>query len=311
MDRFLQRVKVFEERLEGRGDACVARTDQLLYEEIMEALGYSKNKKQFLELARRVPLEVLAGQPPEKIQAVLFGVAGLLPPQARGRGTQFDAETEDYVSKIQTLWKPFSSQFKGKLMSGEEWEFFRIRPENFPTKRIAGMSYILSNCRNADKNSSTSLLAMFLSALAGTRGGVSILSKTSRQLRDMLMPRVSGYWTSHYTFGGRRHKQNLFLIGQNRAADIVVNVILPAVLAHARKSRDEELQQAVMEVYVNHPRLQDNKITRYVTDRIFRDGKECSSLVNSAMRQQGLILLYKSFCTTRNCQNCPLMEESV
>jgi hypothetical protein len=84
---------------------------------------------------------------------------------------------------------------------------------------------------------------------------------------------------------------------------------LPMVLAHARRSQGEELQQAVMEVYTDHPKLQDNKITRYIASEIFHDKKESSYVVNSAMRQQGLIHLYKSFCSARNCQNCPLMSD--
>jgi hypothetical protein len=217
------------------------------------------------------------------------GISGSVP-----IGTGFDSETEEYINRVETLWKPFLPQFKDIRMSGEQWEFFRMRPENFPTKRIAGMSYILSDCK------SPSLLAMFLPAF-------DEVSEASRRLRDMIMHRAAGYWTRHYTFGGRQHKEKPFLIGQNRAADIVINIVLPVALVYARQSRDEELQQNVMEVYAGHQRLQDNKITRYVTYYLFRSKKERGSVINSAMRQQGLIYLYKSFCVTGNCQNCPLM----
>ena len=83
MERFLQRTQVFQERL-AENDC-----DQLLYEGMMEALGYSKNKGPFLQLARKTPLNILIGQPPEKIQALLFGIAGLLPSQ-NGKKLTFD-----------------------------------------------------------------------------------------------------------------------------------------------------------------------------------------------------------------------------
>jgi len=290
MDRFARKTKVFGDRLQEIGE------DQLLYEGIMEALGYSKNKKPFLELARKVPLENLMGQPPKKIQAILFGVAGLLPSQSYGQVTS-DEETEEYVSKIEALWKPSSSQFKSQRMSEEQWEFFRTRPENFPTRRISGISYIISNSKNG--NGSESLLSMFLPSFEEG-------DKVSRSLRKILMPRASGYWTNHYTFGGRDHREKTFLIGHSRAADIVINVILPVVSAYARRLRNEELQQAVTAVYTKHARLQDNKITRYLAGQIFSNREECSSVVNSAMRQQGLIHIYRSFCTAGDCRNCPL-----
>jgi hypothetical protein len=99
------------------------------------------------------------------------------------------------------------------------------------------------------------------------------------------------------------------LIGQSRAADIVINVILPVVLAHAHQSGCKGLQQSVTAAYTSHRRLQDNKITRYVADRIFSDRKKQLSVISSAMRQQGLIYLYKNFCFVRNCQDCLLTEK--
>ena len=311
MDRFLDKSKVFEEALERSSE------DQVLYEGVMEALGYSKNKKQFLELARKVPLENLAGRSTEEMQAILFGVAGLLPSQ-RARDevpiqTEFDEETKEYVSKIETLWKLFSSQFKDVLISGKEWKFFKIRPENYPTKRIAGISSILSNYRNSNESMYPSFLAMFLLVL--NRGDLAFhfheISKISRELQDILMPRTSGYWTRHYTFGGKRHKENPLMIGRNRSSDIVINVILPVIFTHAQRLRNEELQQIARKVYAGYPKLQDNKLTRYVSDRIFCDKKESGSVIKSAIRQQGLIHIYKSFCAVQNCHKCPLAGESM
>ena len=303
MERFFRKTDEIEQSLEEKG------VDQLLYEGVMEGLGYSKNKEQFRELAQIVPLEVLKGQPPEHIQAVLFNVAGLLPSKIDDRKV-FDAETEEYISKLRSLWIPFSPQFENRQISGERWEFFRIRPENFPTKRIAGISYILSKCGNENGGSSAPFLRMFLSAFS-SRNSTSYLymeGKTYQKLRNMLMLRAAGYWTRHYTFGGKQHEENPLLIGRNRADDIVINVILPVALAYSRQLQDEKLNQAVVEAYTKHKKLQDNKITRYVADQIFRDRKENSSIVNSAARQQGLIHFYKTFCVMRNCQSCPLTE---
>ncbi len=303
MDRFLLKAKLLEGRLQ--------ESSELLYERIMEALGYSKNRKQFLKLAQRIPLGLLVGRSPEEIQAIFFGVAGFIPselqagmpalPGHSGSRTESDEETEKYINRIEKLWEPFSLEFNDGRMSGQQWEFSGIRPRNFPTRRIAGMSYVLSNCDPAG-----SLIDVFLKVF----NHVELADhphKMSRRLRDILMPQASGYWTRHYTFGGKQHEESPYLIGQNRAADIVINVVLPVILAHARKSQNEELQRIATKVYANHQRLQDNKVTREVAGRIFRDEKESASVVKSAMRQQGLIRLYKSFCAVRNCQVCPVM----
>jgi len=123
-----------------------------------------------------------------------------------------------------------------------------------------------------------------------------------------LMPRTNGYWTNYYDFNQRQYKENQYLIGETRAADIIVNVILPAVFAYARQSEDLNLKKAVINVYSNHKMLQENKITRYMKDRLFRNDEEYASLVKSAIHQQGFIHLYKKFCNIKDCQNCPLSK---
>ena len=55
--------------------------EQLLYEGIMEALGYERNSKPLRELAQHVPFTDLDQKSELEIQAMLFGVAGLLPSQ--------------------------------------------------------------------------------------------------------------------------------------------------------------------------------------------------------------------------------------
>ncbi len=83
-ERFLAKVARFQ------ADLAQMEANQSLYQGIMGALGYSKNKLPFLELARRVPLQVLESLTRGKIsdeeclaqqQALLLCTAGLLPSQ--------------------------------------------------------------------------------------------------------------------------------------------------------------------------------------------------------------------------------------
>ncbi|GAH78115.1 unnamed protein product, partial [marine sediment metagenome] len=71
-------------------DLAQMGASQCLYQGIMGALGYSKNNLPFLELARRLPLQVLESVTQGEVsdeeylarrQALLLGTAGLLPSQ--------------------------------------------------------------------------------------------------------------------------------------------------------------------------------------------------------------------------------------
>lgn len=278
MERFSNKAKKFEEVIDEENK------DQIIYEGIMTALGYSRNKHQFLELANKVSINMLIGKNSEEIQAILFGVSGLLPTKLR----YFNKETKEYIKRIKALWHSNSSLFIQR-MSYDQWEFFRVRPDNFPTRRMAGISYILSN--------GNSLVEMFITAL-----------KDNEKILEILMPRSNGYWAFYYTFGSKKQKEMPYLIGRDRANDILVNVIFPFLLAYSKYLKDKNLQDFIMKKYLSFDKLQDNKITKYFTDQVFNKKEDYISKINSAVRQQGLIALYKLFCINKACDICPIVK---
>lgn len=270
--------------------------DQVLYEGIMDALGYSKNRKQFQELAQRVPVNLLIGQNPEKIQAILFGAAGLLP-NIDNKG-KFDKETNEYLDIIFPLWHESKHLFQDKLMSKEEWRFFRLRPDNFPTRRIAGISFILNNFEPKKVSLSERILSVFSEETESIR-------KLSIKLKAIIKPKAYGYWVNHFDFGDRRYTQSDSIIGDNRADDIIINVIFP--FAYSQMLDNEKPAYKIIELWTRYGRLQDNAITRYFSKRLFQSEKEYLSVINSACRQQGLIHIYSSFCSVSKCHNCPFI----
>ena len=118
----------------------------------MGALGYAKNKLPFLELARRLPVHILETMaqnkaPDEKLlarlQARLLGTAGLLPSQRQDRH-QEKGPDDRLVDTLERLWASFHLS---EAMPPDAWDMFRVRPANFPARRIAAMSHLVLRCR--------------------------------------------------------------------------------------------------------------------------------------------------------------------
>jgi len=133
--RFLTKAAKFKR------DLAQKEPGQSLYQGIMGALGYSRNKLPFLELARRVPIHFLesltqSNAPTEehlaRLQAQLTGTAGLLPSQRITRHKENDIDN-DWVERLEALW---NSSLHGKAMPAGSWQFFKVRPDNFPVRRI-------------------------------------------------------------------------------------------------------------------------------------------------------------------------------
>src|SRR5205807_2277872 len=94
------------------------------------------------------------------------------------------------------------------------------------------------------------------------------------------------------------------LVGGSRAADMVVNILLPLLLTHADRNALPHLRDAALKTYAVYPRLEENRITRAMSDEAL--GPRKAGAINGARRQQGLLHLYKLYCEARRCYECPL-----
>jgi hypothetical protein len=304
------KIQGFQKRLEqlsGNEESLSAQDawDQFLYEGVMEALGYSKNKEPFAELAKRLPLkeikERIKGQSSSsislKIQAMLFGVAGLLPSQSR-RPVELDRLTLQYIERLEREWQLLESTLAGRKMAAEQWQFFRLRPANFPTRRIAGVSFLLS--RYIHKS-----LLSYLLQIAKENDQRLFLTKA----KAAFIAETDDYWSKHYRFGGtaRVWGENNLAIGTQRADDIVINVVLPGLILYARNKKIRELEDFLINSYNHYGELASNEITRFILREVFQGRRGISSSVKSAKRRQGLIHIYQQFCQQLNCVRCPLL----
>ena len=128
-ERFRSKAGGYAMELES-GDA-----EQVLYAGIMEALGYSANRRPFAALAARVPiarLRMLCDEPEETrllaIRAMLVSASGLV-----------SLVSEDDAERFRATLKGLPPVEK----IGESWKTFRVRPSNHPLRRIEGAAVLI------------------------------------------------------------------------------------------------------------------------------------------------------------------------
>ena len=134
------------------------------------------------------------------------------------------------------------------------------------------------------------------------------LVRIRHQLQERLTPAPSGYWENHSHFGKGIPQRGAALIGDARAADIIVNKLLPITLLWAEQSQSSALTEAVQRLYNSYPKLQENRITQRIKTQIFSQEQPIKLISPSAKKQQGAIYLYKNFCSSRLCDLCPIIE---
>jgi hypothetical protein len=74
---------------------------------------------------------------------------------------------------------------------------------------------------------------------------------------------------------------------------MVVDVLLPAAAALAQLGCEPIALETMRALYVCHPRLPSNEITREMLRQFFGSDRTRATIVNSACRQQAMIQLYR------------------
>jgi len=289
-ERFLAKTTKFEAEL------AQTEAGQILYQGMMGALGYSKNKVPMLELARRVPLQTLEFMVKDEIsddeclarqQALLLGTAGMLPSQ-RTKWKQ-EKTPGEWTDRLERLWDSFHQT---QTMSMDAWNLFKVRPNNFPVRRIAAMSYIILRYKE------TGMLDGIINVMKEAQ-----VKQGYHQLEKGLVVAARGYWASHFDFGVSWIR-NPTMLGRNRASDIVVNVILPFALALCRFTSQPEPGNKALALYYSYPGLAANAVELHMSHQLGLS----TGLVNSARRQQGLLHIYNILCTQGRCDSCRLSQ---
>lgn len=255
---------------------------QVLYRSICRALGYTQNAEPCEKLANKLPISILdeiKSEPDSTRQALVLGTAGLLPSQ-RHRSVK-DGET----AKLENIWQ---SNHIEKTMNETEWCFFRVRPDNLPTRRLIALSYLIS------RHDKTGLL----------QGILGLARKSPRRyghrwLENSMSIESRGYWAKHLDFGIALHR-NSALIGREKAAAIILNTILPFACAWGGLNSDQQLKTKAAAIYQQYPGTGDNELTHYMKQQLRLNPE--SRL--SACQQQGLIHIFKTCCRHRNCTEC-------
>jgi hypothetical protein len=244
--RFREKTNRFQKQL------ATGEPGQIIYEGLMAALGYSRNTEAFRTVAGNVPLhqleESLSDAEPSAAEAKLLTAGGFLSPAP--------------------LHPP-------------RWKLFRIRPANYPPRRLAAMAYLLRQCLP------TGLLEYLQTRLKGSS------PDSARNLENALMVQTYGYWQTHFDIGRADKSLGSWLIGQTTARIMVINAVLPFFAA---------LEENAEMLYRAFPPSEENAVERHMKRQLGLTTKE----INTSRRQQGLLHLYKNYCTAGQCEACPL-----
>ncbi len=257
--------------------------DEVLHQLLFTGLGYAKNSEAMAGLAYRIPLSVtrlLADT--LDLEALHLGVAGLIPPA--GQLLRTDRATCDYVMALQDRFAQLQHRFAIPVMDPACWQFFRLRPANFPTLRIAQGVMFLKPGGLLRTDPIQELAAAFSSRNA------------IRALRNLLTVTPDSFWNRHVRLDrlARRRSPKL---GRQRIDALLVNAAAPVMLLYAANEGDKNLETRVTDVLRKLPADKDEITSRFAA---------LNSSPSNAFIAQGQHHLYRTRCEQTRCLTCPI-----
>ncbi len=265
---------------------------QIIYEMIFEALGFSKNKDMMLKLAKAVNVEYLNKFAQQEkflymIESALLNVSGLIPEKV----TFKDEKNSEYVRELIEFWDKLKSDYDGTYFKLEQWNFFKMRPQNFPTIRIAGGARLLEQLLN--ENLFEELIKLF-----GKEGDPK---DYAANLRNLLVVEAEGFWSNHYIFDKPARERLNYFVGVSRVDEIVINVLLPILSVYFEIFSKSESVRRVKELYIGYTQKTANQLVEQVNQTLGLGRSKERSIC-----YQGMIELFRNYCVKERCLECKI-----
>lgn len=258
------------ERIHQLLDSFNGSWEDVCYVTLARNFGFGINNDAFERLARRTPLRLLGKHSDSvlQIEALLFGQAGMLDAQKPGM--------DSYYNQLCTEYAFLSNKFQLTPMEKESWKLFRIRPQNFPYRRIA-------------------MLAQFI------EGGFRMMNRIleaegEKEMRALFEVELSGYWTKHYTFG-KPNERATATLSRNSIDIILINTVAPLLYAYGELTGNYEMTDKAIKL-LEDLRAESNSIVAHFVAY----GIDCPD----ALTSQALVQLKREYCDARKCIYCKI-----
>lgn len=241
--------------------------EEVFYRYLTRSFGFHVNSQPFEMLAKSTPFKLLRKYRNDslKLEALLFGQAGLLPE---------DSHTDEYCTTLKAEYLFLKKKHALHPIETHLWKFMRIRPGNFPTIRIAQLAALI--------RSNYSFFTNILEA------------ETTSALLTLLHAEVNEYWSSHYTFGNATRRISKTL-GEVSAKNIIINAIVPFYFIYGKTNGELHFQDKAIH-FLESIEAENNTV--------IEQWKQHGIIAKNAFDTQALIQLKTEYCDKRRCLQC-------
>ena len=241
--------------------------EAVLFWQLAKSFGLKVNGEAFLNISKSIDFSVIqkVKHDPHSLEALLLGQSGLLDTTAE----------HTYVSELKRVYAFLKNKFSLPTKGVFPVRFFRLRPPNFPTIRLAQLANLYSRHSN--------LFSKIIEA------------RTLEELHTIFEGSTSEFWKTHYTFE-KTSKPVTKSLTRPFINLLIINSIVPLKFAFNKINRQSQLED-VIAVVQKIPMEQNSVVNRFHLLYKFR---------KTALDSQALIQLKSNYCSKNKCLHCAI-----
>lgn len=244
--------------------------EAVFYQSLARAFGLKNNADAMEELAQKLPFKTLIKYRNDlmSMEALLFGTAGFLQNRSECSWQKELLDRYLYLAHKHSL---------RHTVPYAKWSFGRVRPQAFPTLRIAQLAALYHEHDH--------LFSQIM------------ISDNLSELYRLFRCRVSPFWRNHYHFNTRNPSSRSLNLGKNAFQLLVINTLAPFLFLYGKIRCKPELQDKAIR-WIKQIPPEINHITR--------QWERLSIPAQNAADSQALIHLKNHFCQCRKCVHCQI-----
>lgn len=266
--------RLFLERLERKSIAVELLLQEtnndweaVLFCLLAKNFGLNTNGETFLKMAQSIPFSIIRKEcfEVENLESLFFGITDLFPVEIQ----------DSYTIELKRRYDYLIQKYRLSNVIIEPVQFFKHRPDNFPTIRLAQLAMLY----HQEQHLFSKLIAV----------------RTLKELYQLFEIRISDYWQTHYQFdkiSTKRKKQ----FSKSFIDLLVINTVIPIRFAYSKsqgKETSESLMNLLKEVVAEK---------NIIVDKFAQFGIQ----PKNAFETQGLLQLKNEYCNRGKCLQCVL-----
>ncbi len=269
--------RLYVERLENKSEQIHKNVTKLnnnweaaLFVLLAKNFGLKINSEAFMNFANSFDFSILRKVSSKLVQleALFFGQAGML---------SNDYESE-YFENLKKEYNFLKVKFQLTPISNGQIQFFRLRPNNFPTIRLSQLAMVYHRHQNLFSK--------------------IIETEDVKEFYELFDLATSNFWETHYTFESTS-KKSIKKITKPFTDLLLINTIIPLKFLYLKSIGKNEVS-AALTIIANIKPEKNEIISKF---------NELNIKSKTAFEMQALLQLKNEYCNKQLCLNCVVGKE--